>query len=48
MPSELSEEGHHTNPAQNQLIMNDEYKRMLVIVYGHLNTMKLTDHLLGK
>ena len=29
MPSELSEEGHHTNPAQNQLFMNAEYKRML-------------------
>ena len=29
MPSELSEEGHHTNPSQNQLTMNEEYKRML-------------------
>ena len=29
MPSELSEEGHHTNPPQNQLYMNEEYKRML-------------------
>ena len=29
MPSELSEEGHHTNPPQNQLAMNEEYKRML-------------------
>lgn len=29
MPSELSEEGHHTNPAQNQLYMNEKYKRML-------------------
>ena len=29
MPSELSEQGHHTNPAQNQLVMNEEYKRML-------------------
>jgi len=29
MPSELSEEGHHTNPTQNQLYMNEEYKRML-------------------
>ena len=29
MPSELSEQGHHTNPAQNQLVMNVEYKRML-------------------
>ena len=33
MPSELSEEGHHTNPAQNQLIMNDEYKRMLAYLF---------------
>jgi len=29
MPSELSEEGHHTNPTQNQLHMNEEYKRLL-------------------
>ena len=29
MPSELSEQGHHTNPAQNQLVMNEEYKKML-------------------
>ena len=29
MPSELSEQGHHTNPAQNQLVMNAEYKKML-------------------
>lgn len=29
MPSELSEEGHHTNPPQNQLYMNEEYKRIL-------------------
>ena len=29
MPSELSEQGHHTNPLQNQLDMNDEYTRML-------------------
>jgi len=29
MPSELSEEGHHTNPEQNQLMMNNEYKRMV-------------------
>ena len=29
MPSELSEEGHHSNPEQNQLAMNEEYKRML-------------------
>jgi len=29
MPSELSEEGHHTNPPQNQLHMNEEYKRLL-------------------
>ncbi len=33
MPSELSEEGHHTNPAQNQLVMNDEYKRMLAYLF---------------
>ena len=36
MPSELSEEGHHTNPAQNQLVMNAEYKRMLAYLFlGH-------------
>ncbi len=29
MPSELSEQGHHTNPLQNQLAMNSEYKRMI-------------------
>ncbi|MEA3285766.1 MAG: Ig-like domain-containing protein [Candidatus Marinimicrobia bacterium] len=29
MPSELSEQGHHTNPLQNQLAMNEEYKRMM-------------------
>ncbi len=29
MPSELSEQGHHSNPLQNQLDMNEEYKRML-------------------
>ncbi len=33
MPSELSEEGHHTNPAQNQLVMNTEYKRMLAYLF---------------
>ena len=33
MPSELSEEGHHTNPPQNQLIMNEEYKRMLAYLF---------------
>ena len=33
MPSELSEEGHHTNPAQNQLVMNAEYKRMLAYLF---------------
>ena len=33
MPSELSEEGHHTNPAQNQLVMNEEYKRMLAYLF---------------
>ena len=33
MPSELSEQGHHTNPAQNQLVMNEEYKRMLAIYF---------------
>jgi len=43
MPSELSEEGHHTNPSQNQLDMNAEYKRMLaysffwsILDYHHL------------
>ena len=29
MPSELSEQGHHTNPPQNQLEMNTEYCRMM-------------------
>jgi len=29
MPSELSEQGHHTNPLQNQLDMNTDYTRML-------------------
>ncbi len=29
MPSELSEQGHHTNPLQNQLFMNEEYTRMM-------------------
>jgi len=29
MPSELSEQGYHTNPLQNQLDMNPQYKRML-------------------
>jgi len=29
MPSELSEQGHHTNPPQNQLDMNTDYTRML-------------------
>ena len=33
MPSELSEEGHHSNPAQNQLVMNEEYKRMLAYLF---------------
>jgi len=33
MPSELSEEGHHTNPAQNQLDMNVEYKRLLAYTF---------------
>ena len=33
MPSELSEEGHHTNPPQNQLTMNEEYKRMLAYLF---------------
>ncbi len=33
MPSELSEEGHHTNPAQNQLDMNAEYKRLLAYTF---------------
>lgn len=29
MPSELSEQGHHTNPPQNQLDMNTDYTRMI-------------------
>ena len=29
MPSELSEQGHHTNPLQNQLDMNHEYTRLM-------------------
>ena len=29
MPSELSEQGYHTNPLQNQLFMNDDYTRMM-------------------
>ena len=29
MPSELSEQGHHSNPLQNQLAMNEEYKKMV-------------------
>lgn len=33
MPSELSEEGHHTNPTQNQLTMNEEYKRLLAYTF---------------
>ena len=33
MPSELSEEGHHTHPPQNQLVMNEEYKRMLAYLF---------------
>ena len=33
MPSELSEEGHHTNPPQNQLTMNEEYRRMLAYLF---------------
>jgi hypothetical protein len=33
MPSELSEEGHHTNPTQNQLDMNAEYKRLLAYTF---------------
>ena len=28
MPSELSESGFHTNPKQNQLFMNDDWKRL--------------------
>ena len=28
MPSELSESGFHTNPRQNQLFMNDDWKRL--------------------
>ncbi len=33
MPSELSEEGHHSNPAQNQLYMNTEYKKLLAYTF---------------
>lgn len=33
MPSELSEEGHHTHPVQNQLTMNEEYKRLLAYTF---------------
>jgi hypothetical protein len=33
MPSELSEEGHHTHPHQNQMAMNEEYKRMLAYLF---------------
>ena len=33
MPSQLSEQGHHSNPAQNQLVMNAEYKRMLAYLF---------------
>ncbi|NOZ03259.1 MAG: T9SS type A sorting domain-containing protein [FCB group bacterium] len=33
MPSELSEEGYHTNPTQNQLFMNAEYKRMVAYTF---------------
>ena len=29
MPSELSEQGHHTHPLQNQLDMNTDYTRMM-------------------
>jgi hypothetical protein len=29
MPSELSEQGHHTNPLQNQLDMNTDYTRLM-------------------
>jgi len=29
MPSELSEQGHHTNPLQNQLDMNTDYCRLM-------------------
>jgi len=29
MPSELSEQGHHTHPLQNQLDMNNDYTRMM-------------------
>ena len=29
MPSELSEQGFHTNPLQNQLDMNDDYTRLM-------------------
>ena len=33
MPSELREEGHHTNPAQNQLAMNSGYQRLLAYTF---------------
>ena len=34
MPSQLSEQGHHSNPAQNQLVMNAEYKKMLAYLFS--------------
>jgi len=33
MPSELSESGFHTNPTQNQLFMNDDWKRLEARTY---------------
>ncbi len=33
MPSQLSEEGHHTNPPQNMLHLNSEYQRLLAYSY---------------
>ncbi len=33
MPSELSEAGFHTNPKQNQLFMNDDWKRLEANTY---------------
>ncbi|MBN2417315.1 Ig-like domain-containing protein [bacterium] len=33
MPSELSEAGFHTNPGQNQLFMNDDWKKFEAMTY---------------
>jgi len=50
MPSELSEEGHHTHPAQNQLDMNSEYQRLLAYTFywsilKHHNISRPTVHI---